>query len=59
MRLASAEADCAGAGELATVAKSLDTEYRAELRRRYPGPTSDLDRLKREALPRARVMIDR
>ncbi|MFF3962163.1 hypothetical protein ACFYZI_11395 [Streptomyces griseorubiginosus] len=59
VRLASAEADCAGAGELAAVAKSLDTEYRAELRRRYPGPTSDLDRLKREALPRARAIVTR
>ena len=59
VRLASAEADCARAGELPAVARSLDTEYRAELRRRYPGPTADLDRLKREALPRARAIVAR
>ncbi|NEA97819.1 hypothetical protein [Streptomyces sp. SID13726] len=57
VRLASAEADCAGSTGLASVARSLDTEYRAELRSRYPGPTADLDRLKREALPRARSVI--
>jgi len=39
------------------VAKALDTEYRAELRRRHPAPTADLDRLKREALPRARAIV--
>ncbi|WP_405515767.1 hypothetical protein [Streptomyces canus] len=61
VRLASAEAACAGpgSGDLAAVAKSLDTAYRAELRRRYPGPTSDLDRLRREALPRARSIVAR
>ncbi|MFE3851937.1 hypothetical protein ACFXPN_12405 [Streptomyces griseorubiginosus] len=59
VRLASAEAGCARAGELPAVARSLDTEYRAELRRRYPGPTADLDRLKREALPRARAIVAR
>ena len=59
VRLATAEADCARAGALPAVAKSLDTEYRSELRRRYPGPTADLDRLKREALPRARAIVAR
>ncbi|KAA0927022.1 hypothetical protein [Streptomyces apricus] len=65
VRLASAEAACAGSGstsgsgDLSTVAKSLDAEYRAELRRRYPGPTADLERLKREALPRARTIVAR
>lgn len=69
VRLASAEAACArsgsgsdsgsgsGSGDLSTVAKSLDTAYRAELRRRYPGPTADLERLRREALPRAREIV--
>ncbi|WP_053852120.1 hypothetical protein [Streptomyces sp. NRRL B-24085] len=59
VRLASAEAACAGSGDLSAVAKSLDTAYRAELRRRYPGPTADLDRLRREALPRARAIVAR
>ncbi|WP_329249337.1 hypothetical protein [Streptomyces canus] len=59
VRLASAEAACAGSGDLPAVAKSLDTAYRAELRRRYPGPTADLDRLRREALPRARSIVAR
>jgi hypothetical protein len=57
VRLASAEAACAASGGLSAVAKSLDTTYRAELRRRYPGPTADLDRLRREALPRARAIV--
>ncbi|MEU9167403.1 hypothetical protein AB0D34_06345 [Streptomyces sp. NPDC048420] len=57
VRLASAEAACAGKTGLASVAKALDTEYRAELRRRYPAPTADLDRLRREALPRARAIV--
>ncbi|MFF7934981.1 hypothetical protein [Streptomyces sp. NPDC007940] len=73
VRLASAEAACAGSGSasspssgpgsgsdtLSAVVKSLDAEYRAELRRRHPGPTADLDRLKREALPRARTIVAR
>lgn len=45
--------------DLSTVVKSLDAEYRAELRRRYPGPSADLERLKREALPRARAIVAR
>ncbi|MFF0011821.1 hypothetical protein [Streptomyces sp. NPDC005374] len=49
----------ASSGDLSSVAKSLDTAYRAELRRRYPGPTADLERLKREALPRARAIVAR
>jgi len=57
--LASAEAACAASSGLSSVAKSLDTEYRDELRRRYPRETADLARLKREALPRARAIVAR
>ncbi|MDX2548165.1 hypothetical protein ACOT81_42770 [Streptomyces sp. WI04-05B] len=59
VRLASAEAACAASSGLSTVAKSLDTEYRDKLRRRYPQETADLARLKREALPRARAIVAR
>jgi hypothetical protein len=48
-----------GSDTLSAVVKSLDAEYRAELRRRHPGPTADLDRLRREALPRARTIVAR
>jgi hypothetical protein len=59
VRLASAEAACARSSGLSTVAKSLDTKYRDELRRRCPQQTADLARLKREALPRAREIVAR
>ncbi|WP_055526496.1 hypothetical protein [Streptomyces graminilatus] len=59
VRLASAEANCAVSSGLSSVAKSLDTEYRAELRRRYPRESADLARLRREALPRARAIVAR
>jgi hypothetical protein len=59
VRLASAEAACAVSSGLSDVTKSLDTEYRAELRRGHPRETADLSRLKREALPRARAIVAR
>ncbi|WP_371663822.1 hypothetical protein [Streptomyces sp. NBC_00280] len=59
VRLASAEARCATSSGLSSVAKSLDAEYRDELRRRYPRESADLARLKREALPRARAIVAR
>ncbi|MFF4509276.1 hypothetical protein [Streptomyces sp. NPDC001401] len=59
VRLASAEAACATSSGLSYVAKSLDTKYRAELRRRHSRETADLSRLRREALPRARAIVAR
>jgi hypothetical protein len=59
VRLASAEADCAVSSGLSKVARSLNTEYRAELGRRHPRETADLARLRREALPRARAILAR
>jgi hypothetical protein len=55
--LASAEAACAVSSGLSSVAKSLDAEYRDQLRRSHPRETADLARLKREALPRAREIV--
>ncbi|MFE9764364.1 hypothetical protein ACFYPC_07500 [Streptomyces sp. NPDC005808] len=59
VRLASAEAACAASSGLSSVAESLDSEYRDRLRRSHPRETADLARLKREALPRARVIVAR
>ncbi|MFJ9241706.1 hypothetical protein [Streptomyces sp. NPDC101776] len=59
VRLASAEAACAVSSGLSSVAKSLDAEYRELLRLSHPRETADLARLKREALPRARVIVAR
>ncbi|WP_405764354.1 hypothetical protein [Streptomyces sp. NBC_01538] len=57
--LASAEAACATATPLASVARALDAEYRKRLGERHPHETADRARLAREALPRARAVIAR
>lgn len=59
IRLAVAEAGCAGESGLAATAKALDARYGAEVRRRYAAQIATELRLERAALPRAREVLSR
>ncbi|WOX23424.1 hypothetical protein [Streptomyces solicathayae] len=59
IRLAVAEAGCAGESGLAATAKALDARYGAEVRRRYAGQIATELRLARAAVPRAREVLHR